>query len=95
MPVLAAPEVVRSATEQYLAAEDSIAGWIEDECITGREYWSSTRALFGSWTAWAERNHEHAGSQKRFTQNLEVRGIQHERTKTARGFRGLALKADA
>jgi putative DNA primase/helicase len=92
---LAAPEAVRTATDRYLAAEDSLAAWIDDECVLGREHWSSTRVLFGSWTVWAERNHEHTGSQKRFIQKLEARGMQYERNKTARGFRGLTLKEDA
>ena len=92
---LNAPEVVQSATAQYLAAEDSIAAWVEDECVKQSGCWTSSKALFSSWTSWCERNHEPVGSKKRFTQNLESRGIQPERTANARGFKDLSLKEDA
>lgn len=91
---LCAPEVVRDATNRYLEAEDAIGRWIDDCCVTLPNCWSSTGALFDSWRKWSEQNHEHTGSQKRFSQNLESRGFSTERTRAARGFLGIGLRED-
>ena len=37
---------------------------------------------------------ERCGSQKRFTQSLEARGLQRERTDRAKGFTGIGLSDD-
>jgi putative DNA primase/helicase len=88
------PEVVKAATEHYLAAEDALGRWLDDCCLLGKAYWTSGAALFANWREWAERSGEHAGSQKRFAQNLEARGFLQERTRAARGFAGIGLVTD-
>lgn len=76
---LAPPKAVRTATDAYLAAEDSFNLWRE-ECTTpdpnARELLAE---LFASWRAWADRAGEPAGSQKRFAQVLEERGFTRQR----------------
>ncbi len=52
------PAVVSEATESYLAAEDALARWIEDRCITGVNYRETTSALFANWQQWASTNEE-------------------------------------
>jgi putative DNA primase/helicase len=92
---LATPASVRDATALYLAAEDSIAAWCGDCCGKTPKCWTSSAALFDSWTAWCEKNREHAGSKKRFGQNLESHGIKPETVNNSRGYRGLELREDA
>jgi putative DNA primase/helicase len=93
---LDAPATVRSATADYFTAEDALGQWLADCCVTGRQYWTSGAALFGRWREWCERSGEYIGSQKRFSQALQARGLQpgfsgHSKT---RGFAGIALRED-
>lgn len=89
---LSAPRAVVQATAQYLAAEDVLSRWLEERCALGASLWESAGDLFKSWREWAEANGEFVGHQRRLSENLESRGFAPERTRTARGFRGLALK---
>jgi putative DNA primase/helicase len=86
------PQAVRDATEDYLAAEDAIAAWIDDKCDRDANAWASSSDLFASWTAWATAAGEFAGSQKRFSQTLETRGLTRRKTEVAQGFLGLRLR---
>jgi len=86
------PEAVMAATEDYFEAEDALGRWIEERCVTGPSYWSGSSALFASWKSWAEANGEYAGSMKRFSETLTNRGFEKQNTRSARGFRGLALR---
>jgi putative DNA primase/helicase len=86
--------VVREATAAYLDSEDAMGRWLEDRCITGPRCWTAVGALFANWQAWCEQTGEREGSQKRFTQQLEARGFQRQRTNRAKGFIGIALRED-
>jgi putative DNA primase/helicase len=86
------PAVVIHATRDYLATEDSMGRWLEECCDVGSVYASTVRALFGNWSEWCRQNGEQEGSQKRFSQNLEARGYQRQRSAASRGFLGLAPK---
>ena len=87
------PQAVRDATEDYLAAEDAMAAWIDDKCDRDPNAWVSSSDLFASWTAWATAAGEPVGSQKRFSQTLETRGLTRRKTEVAQGFLGLRLRA--
>jgi P4 family phage/plasmid primase-like protien len=89
---LRAPKAVSDATEDYLAAEDALARWMEDRTEKRDGAWASATALFSDWKTWAESNREYAGSQKRFSENLAARGFAQVRTKAARGFGGVRLQ---
>lgn len=86
------PKIVNAATAAYLA-EDSLAAWIDD-CCAREPSWERVANLYASWTAWAERAGEHAGSQKRFSERLEARGIEPLRKRDGRGFVGLRLRPE-
>lgn len=87
------PKVVRSVTEDYLSAEDTLGRWIEERCVLGATYSGNASELFGDWNIWCYRNGESAGSQKRFSQGLQNRkGIVRNRSRRARGFGGIALR---
>lgn len=89
------PAIVVDATNSYMTDEDAMGLWMADSCNRDRASWTSTKALFENWNEWAEKAGEFVGSQKRFAQNLEARGILPDRNMTGRGFRGISLKGDA
>ena len=88
---LAPPESVTSATAAYLEAEDAMAAWLDEVGTRNVNTWEATKTLFNSWKAWADDAGEHAGTMKRFVQNLETRGLTPERRAHARGFRGFRI----
>ncbi len=85
------PQTVREATAAYLEAEDAVAAWIEEKCQRDRNAWESSSDLFRSWSEWADRAGEQAGSMKHFTQTIEGRGFTRHKMKTAQGFDGLRV----
>lgn len=88
------PAVVREATEDYLAAEDALARWIEDRCVKGVNNREATSALWADWRQWTLTNEEPCGSPKRFSEQLEAHGFTKWRTKAARGFQGISLRRE-
>jgi putative DNA primase/helicase len=72
---LAQPEAVREATDAYLAAEDALAEWMREKCHRSATSYALTSDLFASWKSWAEAAGEPVGTQKRFSQVLEDRGL--------------------
>lgn len=93
---LNAPAIVKGATADYFTAEDALGQWIEECCVEGRKYWTAGATLFANWREWCERSAEHPGSQKRFSQALQVRGFQAGMSGhgNRRGFAGIALRED-
>lgn len=93
------PSAVKDATEAYLAAEDSIAAWIDEACEREPAAWEPSTALFASWGNWANSAGEHPGSIKRFSQALESRGFRRVRQRRGggnpiAGFDGLRLSQE-
>ena len=80
-----------SATEDYFEAEDAMGRWMEERCERGNSFWAGSTDLFTNWKTWAEANGEYAGSMKRFSEMLSVRGLVKEDTRKARGFRGIKI----
>ena len=85
------PQVVLTATAEYLESEDALTAWIEDKCERSPQSWTSSTDLFLSWKHWADIAGEPSGTQKRFSQKLEERGFDKERNRDGRGFRGLRI----
>ena len=82
------PAAVTDATAAYLAAEDATGAWMDECCERDPSAWAANSTLFASWTVWAAKAGEPIGSQKRFVQSLEARGLEPRREKSIRGFRG-------
>ena len=63
--------------------------------MTGPPYWETTARLYCSWSDFAQRSGEEAGSTKAFATSLGRLGFEPTRTtvegRTQRIFRGLAL----
>ena len=90
---LSPPPAVRRETERYFETEDALGKWLQERCRLDVEATTRTRQLFGDWREWAGETGEYAGSERRFTQHLEQRGLERWRDpKTGRrGFRGIGL----
>ena len=87
------PEAVRRATAEYLEEEDAFSHWLEECCQRSVAAHETTGELFASWKAWADQASEPAGTQKRFSQLLRIRGFEPKRQGgTGRnGFAGIRL----
>lgn len=85
------PDTVIAATAAYLAEEDAIGQWIEECCVTGREYWGVGARLWKSWTGWAEANKEPPGTRKAFAETMEAHGYAPGRSQGVRGYAGIDL----
>lgn len=88
------PKAVQEATAAYLEAEDGLAAWIDDKCERAPSAWEQSTDLFASWTGWAERAGEHAGTMKRFAQTLESRGFCRHKMARGQGFYGLRINRE-
>ncbi|HEX3666187.1 MAG TPA: phage/plasmid primase, P4 family [Rhizomicrobium sp.] len=87
------PAAVTSATAAYLEGEDAIATWMLERCQRDPDAWGKSSDLFRSWSKWADRAGEPAGTMRRFVHALEARGFAAQRKMTGRGFAGLQLLA--
>lgn len=89
---LSPPPAVTSATIAYLAGEDLVQRWIDDECVLGAFCREHSTALYLSFRLWLEAAGEKPPSQKWFSQALADHGFQPFRAAQAGGFKGLALR---
>jgi putative DNA primase/helicase len=66
------PEVVRAASQEYFAEQDSISNWFTERCerTTGAETVPS-RVLYADWRWWAEMRGEAPGTEKWFSECLQ------------------------
>jgi phage/plasmid-associated DNA primase len=85
-------EVVKTATKTYLDAEDAIGSWIDECCQRDAQAWQSRAELFASWSAWARKAGEPAGSRKDLVRNLAQRGCREQRKHAGRGFYGVKIR---
>ena len=72
---LSAPEIVSKATDDYFDSEDATSLWIVDCCEIGKQHQAMSAALFRSWTSWAIKGGERAGSHKAFSRVMERHGF--------------------
>jgi putative DNA primase/helicase len=86
------PQAVIEATENYLAAEDNVGSFLDDECEKGENFTISSEELFWKWKDWAEENNVFIGSAKQFAGWMEERGFPKTRIENRHCFRGLQNK---
>lgn len=68
---LGQPAVVREATSDYFAAQDSLATWLGERCERKAGAEMSSRAAFDDWRKWCISRGEEAGTEKRFAEAME------------------------
>jgi putative DNA primase/helicase len=88
------PPVVSTATNEYLAAEDSFERWYEDHVDSGA--FTATKDAFASWAAYCEQTKQLPGNEKSFVEAMGRKGHKPERltvaSKRSRGFKGLLVR---
>jgi putative DNA primase/helicase len=89
---LSPPIAVLDATAAYLEAEDAIAAWIDERCERATGDWASLSALYASWSDWAGKAGEIAGSQKGLGEKLKTRGFIDRKRNVGQGFYGLGFR---
>jgi putative DNA primase/helicase len=91
------PAVVRAATAEYFADQDTVRQWVDDCCeITERPPHTAdtSKSLYDSWRNYASANGEEAGSKKWFADRLKALGyqpIKDEHGIRGRGFAGVKV----
>lgn len=65
------PPTVTAATDEYFAAQDSLAEWFETNCVREPQAWVTVRTLYSDWKGWAVARGEDAGSEKRFSESMQ------------------------
>lgn len=86
------PAALLAAAEDYFEDEDAVGQWIEDACVTGSEAQETSRALYASWSSWAEGSGQPRGSQKALGEALRERGFRPAKVDRSRGWLGIALR---
>ncbi|WP_419193381.1 phage/plasmid primase, P4 family [Kolteria novifilia] len=89
---LGLPDVVKTATAQYRAAEDVIGQFIEDECVTGNPSFRVRFSdLYKRYKDWCDEAGERQVSSKKLGQILIERGFE-QGTTAYRSYVGIALE---
>jgi putative DNA primase/helicase len=86
------PAAVQAATATYLSEQDSLAQWVEECCIRGKEQWGVGARLWAIWKAWTETNNERPGSRKAFAEAMANHGFAPTKSQQIRGYSGINIK---
>ncbi|WP_395675982.1 phage/plasmid primase, P4 family [Inquilinus sp.] len=93
---LVRPDVVREATEQYFSDQDLIGQWLDECCEIQASFADMSETLFKSWSTWAAKAGEEAGTEKKLVAALgklrfrKIRHVPGHRGK--RGLQGLRVR---
>jgi len=90
---LPTPDAVRIATETYRSDMDSLRPFLDDCCDVATDESVTSADLYRTYKSWAESNGERPATSQALGRRLTDRGFRNERTKRARLWRGLKLKA--
>ena len=88
---LGSAAAMTDATVAYRAEQDSLSGFLEEECIVQAEHSVKVSELYGRYLFWCRRSGEEALGQKAFGTALGRRGYQRY-TSNGTWYRGLGLK---
>ena len=89
------PDVGTCATASYLEAQDLIGSWLEKCCEQDQRYSDTLKALFESYSTFADANGASPGKATTLSDELARRGFQRIRDThgiRGRGFLGLKVK---
>lgn len=89
---LGRPTSVIEATDDYFAAQDVFAQWIEDRCDVAPGAWELPAALFRDWSNYAREHGEAAGSMVTLAEKLEKHGFRKRKSNGIRSYQGISLK---
>jgi P4 family phage/plasmid primase-like protien len=89
------PAQVKAATDVYLANEDALAAWLDDNVNREPKARTLSSETYGNFRRWAEQSGEYCPSQKRFSGWLTDRGFEVKRTSQGSMIIGLELRQAA
>ncbi len=84
------PPIVTEATDEYFAAQDSLAQWLETNCERDLKGWTTTRTLFSDWKSWMLDRGEEPGTEKAFSDAM-LKHAPKERKNAGMAFIGIRL----
>jgi putative DNA primase/helicase len=90
----AEPERVTVATAAYRADSDALGRFIDQRCITGPNFHVRSSELYAAWAKWCAGEGVEAGTNKSFTETLQNRGFDTEKTRVGMVWRRIGLAAD-
>jgi putative DNA primase/helicase len=76
---LGEPESVRQATEQYRAEMDTLAAFLDEECVIASDSKVLAERLYQSYAMWCDKSGERKEAKKGFVARLEERGFLRRR----------------
>lgn len=87
------PPCVSSAVEEYFSTEDRFGQWIEECCDVGVACRATSRALFASWSGWAQGAGIDPKSSRYLGEQLRSRGFVDGKVGRDRGWHGIRLRS--
>lgn len=92
---LAEPKAVVDATDKYRKESDDLGAFIDEQCVVGGMGNVKSSHLFAAWAAWCEAENIKAGSNKAFSEAMELRGYtKHKSTGGAMVWDRLGLRPE-
>jgi hypothetical protein len=92
---LGEPEAVTKATGDYRAEMDTLAAFVEDECIVRPDAWCKFADLYAAYIEWCEDSGEQPEKKRRFADRLTERGFEKGvGAKNVKIRHGIALRSD-
>lgn len=89
---IAAPDIVRDATQEYRDSMDVVGLFIHEECVTNGSSSESVAAMYSAYKEWAEANGEKPMTKKMLSMRMAERGypvkrVGHHNTRMYQGVR--------
>ena len=78
-----------SATDTYFEEQDNLNAWFAERCERRNAASAASRALFADWKRWSLERGEEAGTEKKFSENLQRLAV---KKKTPKGMVFLDLR---
>lgn len=91
---LRAPEIVSTATAEYLSEEDIISSFIKDRLARDRGMVRSS-LVYAAYSEWALEHGEYRKTQKLFSRDMAARGYKIKRASDGVYYHGLRIKSPA
>ena len=73
------PKTVTDATKQYREEMDTLASFLDEDCVTGSSYRVLAERLYQRYTTWCDKSGERKDPKKAFVARLEERGVERRR----------------
>jgi putative DNA primase/helicase len=91
---LSPPEIVTSATAEYLEQQDSIAAWLAECCTIDVQAREGSKRLAENWKRWAAAAGIEPGKRTDFLDALTRKGFHGRKTNAGMTYFGLQIMAD-